>query len=160
MQCPNLIQNGSFEQGPVFGTAYYSVAVGSDEILAWSVTRRAIDIKGTDWRPSDGNRSIDLDDTPGAGGIAQTFATTPGKRYVVIFDLASNPYGEPAVKTMQVDAAGQSNIYTFDSTGRDGKNMGWIEQRWEFTASASQTTLEFSSLNTSPEDAYYWLIIE
>ena len=61
---------------------------------------------------------------------------------------------------MQVDAAGQSNIHTFDSTGRDGKNMGWIEQRWEFTASASQTTLEFSSLNTPPEDRYFGAAID
>jgi len=148
----NLIVNGSFETGPDPGT-FITLAPGSTAITGWTVTREGIDYKGTFWDASDGGRSLDLDNTPGFGGVMQTFATTPGVGYLVTFDMAGNPYwdeilNDPAIKHMRVEAAGQSADFSFDVTGHWYDNMGWVSHSWRFTANSSLTTLEFYSLHT------------
>ena len=152
----NLLVNGSFEDGPSVADFVNLEAgtVGANDIPGWTVTQENIDYIGTEWVPSDGDRSIDLDGTPGFGGIAQTFSTVPGQQYQVVFDMAGNPGGLPAVKRMQVEAAGQSAEFSFDVTGRTLSDMGWIEHSWEFTASDSSTTLEFVSLHTGPANFF------
>jgi hypothetical protein len=62
------------------------------------------------------------------GGIAQTFATVPGQRYVATFDLAGNPARPPALKPMRVMAAGQSAEFVFDITGKTARTMGWVRR--------------------------------
>ena len=54
----------------------------------------------------DGKRSLDLNGSPGVGGVAQTFATVPGQTYEVTFCMAGNP-SVSAIMTMRVKAAGQ-----------------------------------------------------
>jgi len=142
----NLIQNGSFEMGPDPG-ALITLGAGATSITAWRVTSRTIDYIGSYWNASNGRRSIDLDGTPGAGGIAQSFATTPGQEYVVTFDLCGNPELLPAIKKMQVNAAGQSAEFSFDSSGSNKSAMGWEKKTWRFKASATTTTIEFLSLD-------------
>ena len=88
------------------------------------------------------------------GGIAQTFATTPGRRYRVTFDLAGNPNQLPRVKPMRVSAAGQSAEFTFDTTGKTGARMGWTPRRWTFSANAASAPLEFRRLTVSPQTGY------
>jgi choice-of-anchor C domain-containing protein len=138
----NLVQNGSFELGPEPGF-YLPLNPGSMDINGWEVTRGQIDYVGTDWVSSDGNRSLDLNGTPGVGGVAQTFATIPGQTYHVSFDLAGHYSG--LIQYMEVNAAGQSQVFTLLS-GTDPNNLGWKGQTWDFTATAPQTTLEFRSL--------------
>jgi len=156
--CENLLINGSFEEGPdpsgeLFN--YVTLFQGNAEMPGWIVTKDSVDIKGTLWSPTDGFRCIDLNGTPGLGAIAQNFSTAPGENYLVVFDLASNPSGGPPIRTMQVDAAGQSAQFSFDSTGKSGGNMGWITQEWRFTANQPKTTLQFSSLTRNDDSKMY-----
>jgi choice-of-anchor C domain-containing protein len=137
----NLIINGSFEDGPDPGSSA-TYAAGSTAIPGWTVTRGTIDYVGSIMPASDGKRSIDLDGTPGFGGISQTFPTTPGKEYIVRFDLAGNPAGPPATKTLKVEAAGQSEVFTHAST------LEWSHETWRFTAREGTTRIEFYSLDT------------
>jgi outer membrane protein OmpA-like peptidoglycan-associated protein len=88
------------------------------------------------------------------GGIAQSFATSLGTRYAVTFDLAGNPNQLPRVKRLRVSAGEDSAEFTFDATGRNGRNMGWLPQRWTFVAREARTTLEFQSLTTSPQTGF------
>ncbi len=153
----NLLINGSFEQGPNPGS-YTNEPMGSTVITGWTVSVGNIDYVGSLWMASDGSRSIDLEGSAGTcvlytncpGGIAQSFATVVGQQYTVTFDLAGNIFGAPVVKTILFSAAGQSQSYTFDTTGFSAGNMGWAEVTWNFTANDTTTTLEFDSADTPP----------
>jgi len=140
----SLLQNGSFEQGPDPG-AFLPLNPNSTAIPGWTVIRGGIDYYGAEWASADGKRSLDLNGTPGVGGIAQTFATTPGQTYQVSFDLAGHPSG--LLQTMAVSAAGQSKDFTFQS-GTDPNHLGWQKDTWSFKANSPQTTLEFYSKQT------------
>jgi choice-of-anchor C domain-containing protein len=146
----NLILNGSFENGIDPG-AMDILPPGSTNVSDWTVTRGGVDYKGTFWDAFDGVRSIDLDNSPGFGGIMQTFATTPQVRYLVTFAMSGNPYtdfGDPSMKHMRVEAAGQSADFSFETAGHWYDNMGWVTHSWWFTADSNSTTLEFYSLHT------------
>lgn len=143
-QAANLIQNGSFELGPDPG-AYLPLNVGSTAIEGWTVIKGGIDYYGTGWVASDGNRSLDLNGTPGVGGVAQTFDTIVGQSYQVSFDMAGHNSG--LFQWMKVAAAGKSADFFFQSS-KDPNNLGWERFSWDFTAINPQTTLEFYSLQT------------
>jgi len=154
----SVIVNGSFEEGPPVGT-FLNIAGGATSIQGWAVTGEGIDlVAGGYWPASEGVRSIDLDGSARSaisppyshGGIAQTFPTTPGTKYLVSFDLAGNPVQRPVIKPMRISAAGQSAEFTFDVTGKNFRHMGWLPQTWTFTATDASTTLEFRSLTVSP----------
>jgi choice-of-anchor C domain-containing protein len=161
-QLPSLIRNGSFEEGP--GTrGFLNLAGGSTALPGWVVTGEGIDLVGAGyWTSSDGTYALDLDGSARSrttpphvrGGIAQSFATTAGKRYRVTFDLAGNPNRPPLKKPLRVTAAGQSAEFVFDATGKTGRSMGWLPQTWTFTARGDSTTLEFTSLTQSPQTGY------
>lgn len=161
-QPASLLVNGSFEEGPAV-VRFLNLATGDTSVRGWMVTGEGVDYVSTGyWLSSDGARAIDLDGSARStvtppyvqGGIAQAFATTPGTRYRVTFDLAGNPNQLPRVKPMRVSAAGQSAEFTFDATGKTGARMGWTRQAWTFTASSTSTTLEFQSLTRSPQTGY------
>ena len=158
----NLIVNGSFEEGPAVAR-FLNLPNGDTSLRGWVVTGEGVDIVSTGyWRSSDGTRAIDLDGSARSaktpphvkGGIAQTFATAAGTRYIVTFDLAGNPNQLPRVKPMRISAAGQSAEFTFDATGKTGLQMGWTPKKWAFTANSTSTTLEFQSLTVSPQTGY------
>lgn len=140
----NLLQNGSFEQGPGY---YTYLPVGSTAIHGWIVTRNTIDfVPRSVWYPSDGDWSLDLNGLgPGGGGVAQTFPTTPGHRYAVQFDMAANCQAPDPVKHIRVLAAGQSGDFTFDRTGHNFQDMGWTSKTWSFVAADTATTIELYS---------------
>ena len=158
----SLLINGSFEQGPAVGT-FVNLPAGDKSLPGWIVTGEGVDYVSTGyWISSDGTHAIDLDgsalsrQTPpyAQGGIAQTFATIPGTRYRVTFDLAGNPNQLPEIKRLKVSAAGQSAELSFNAKGRNGRNMGWQATTWTFTAKDAATTLEFKSLTTSPQTGF------
>src|SRR5262249_45527414 len=142
---PNLLVNGSFEEGRPVGD-YFSLGPGSEDLKGWSVSRGTIDIVGGYWKAADGKRSIDLHGSPGFGGLQQTFKTTPGKSYTVSFSLAGNPDGSVPKKTMGVSAAKQKVEFTFDATGKTRQDPGWVRKVWRFTAVDRATTLELYTL--------------
>jgi len=139
----NLIANGSFESGPAPGDAM-PVAAGSTQIAGWVVTRAAIDYCGTRWTAAEGARSLGLNGSA-PGGIAQTFATTPGAQYTVRFWMAGDPGSTPVIKTARVTAAGQSKDFSADITGMWAWDPGWNSCTWAFIANTSSTTLEIYS---------------
>jgi choice-of-anchor C domain-containing protein len=160
----NLLVNGDFESGPDIRMACFPLNPGSTAITGWTVTRGQIDYQDGIWQSSD-RRVVDLDGSPGFGGIAQTFQTVPGQSYRVTFDMAGDLGGPPQIKRMRVEAAGQSAEFTFDikrmpvqaagqsaeftfdSAGRSREKMRWVTRTWQFTATERQTTIEFFSLD-------------
>ncbi len=150
LSAANLLANGSFEDGPFMPSWGYTwLYEGSADLPGWAVTRATIDVVGNRWTASEGARSVDLDGFA-PGGIAQSFATEIGCEYLVTFDMAGSPF-DPAqlVKQLQVSAAGQSQTFSFDATGRTAAEMGWQTQSWSVTATAETTTLELLSLSAS-----------
>jgi choice-of-anchor C domain-containing protein len=145
----DFIVNGSFEQGTVNpGSTFLTLAAGSTAITGWTVTPQSIDYVGGLWMASDGTRSVDLSGNA-PGGIQQTFATTAGLTYSVLFDLAGNPEGPPVLKTAEVSAAGKVQDFTFNTAGHSETSMGWTTMDFVFTATSSMTTLSFASLNAT-----------
>jgi choice-of-anchor C domain-containing protein len=149
----NLLVNGSFETGPVPGS-FTNLASGSTAITGWTVSFGNIDYIGSLWVASDGTRSLDLEGSAGTcsinppncpGGISQTFSTVAGQQYLVTFDLAGNLSNLPVIKTVSVSAAGQSQNFTFNTTGHNTASMGWVTDTWTFTATGSTATLEFDT---------------
>ena len=158
----SLIVNGSFEDGPPVG-AFLNLANGNTSLPGWVVTGEGVDLVAEGyWISSQGKRAIDLDGSARSaktppyvqGGIAQMFPTTVGTKYRVTFDLAGNPNQLPRVKPLRVSAAGATADFTFNATGKTGRNMGWTSKSWVFTAISSSTTLEFRSLTVSPQTGY------
>ncbi len=146
----NLLVNGSFEEGPVVGR-YLPLNPGDTSVKGWVVTRAQVDLVGPYWQTAHGQRSIDLHGSPGLGGIQQTFATKPGRTYLVTFSLAANPDGTVPKKQLGVAAAGKTAEFTADATGKTLKQMSWAKKSWRFTATGKQTTLEFYTLMKNDE---------
>jgi choice-of-anchor C domain-containing protein len=141
----NLLTNPSFESGPAVGS-FITLPGGSTAIVGWTVLGTSIDLKASYWQQTDGSRSLDLDGTPGPGGVSQTFVTTPGQWYEVSLMMAGNPVCQPqGLKKLTISAAGQSATLSFDTTGRTVSAMGWSPRSWCFLANASTTTLKFMS---------------
>jgi choice-of-anchor C domain-containing protein len=141
----NLLVNGSFEDGPPLnGNPWVTLEKGSTAIKGWEVSRGNIDY-GQGWQAADGKHSLDMNGVV-KGGVAQTFKTIKGRRYRVTFSLAGNPGLGGREGKLVVSAAGKSAEFTVNTAGKTELNMGWVTQTWEFTALASQTTLEFYSL--------------
>ncbi len=149
---PNLLVNGSFEEGPAVDT-FVPLDRGSTALKGWTVTRGQVDYIASHWRADHGRRSLDLHGSPGYGGVAQTFRTTKGQRYRVTFALAGSPGSNPAVKRVAVAAAGRQQEFAFDSTGKRPDAMGWSTRTWEFEAVAGETTLEIFSLEKKDPNA-------
>jgi choice-of-anchor C domain-containing protein len=152
----NLLVNGSFETGPNPGS-FTNLASGSTAVTGWTVSFGNIDYIGSLWVASDGSRSLDLEGSAGTcslnppncpGGIAQSFSTVAGQQYMVTFDMAGNLLNIPIIKTLTVSAAGQSQNFSFNTTGHTTSNMGWANDSWTFTATGSTTTLEFDTADS------------
>ena len=88
--------------------------------------------------------ALDLHGSPGYGGVEQSIATKPGKKYKVTFKMSGNP-GVPEHKRVQmgVRAAGQDKEFDLTMEGRAYEDLKWEEQVWEFTAKENATVIEF-----------------
>jgi len=147
---PNLITNGSFENGADPGAFLFALPAGDTSIDDWTIATDNIDYIGTQWTASDGARSIDLSGAGGFGGsIIQTVPTEVGTEYVLVFDLAGNPGGSQGVKDVRILASGRDVNFAFDTTGRSLTDMGWVTHTLPFTATSTSTTITFESLTTS-----------
>ncbi|GAA1703667.1 MULTISPECIES: choice-of-anchor C family protein [Streptomyces] len=141
--------DGSFETPAVGANTFGTVAAGGT-IGPWKVTSGNVDHIGDGfWQAAEGGQSVDLNGT-GAGTVAQTFTTVPGKRYTVTYSLAGNPAGGPTVKTGSVLVDGQNfRNFSFDITGKSFGNMGYVTQEVTFVARGTSTTLAFASTNNT-----------
>lgn len=136
--------NGSFELGTDPGS-FKTLNPGATDITGWTITGQ-LDYIGTYWQASDGGRSLDLSGLS-AGSIQQDIDTIIGSTYIVNFDMAGNPDGDPTIKQLTVEAVGvDAQAFDFDITGHTKSNMGWQTMQWLFVANATTTTLKFTSL--------------
>jgi choice-of-anchor C domain-containing protein len=121
----NLLVDGSFEAVSGVGS-YLDVSAGSRAIPSWTVTQGTVNVIGIYWQATNGSQSIDMNGGNAPGGIAQTFATTPGETNDVDFTLAANSNYDPvtSIHGLEVLAAGQSQDFYFDATGHTTTNMG------------------------------------
>jgi choice-of-anchor C domain-containing protein len=145
-QSANLIVNGSFED-VADADASRPQDKGSAALKGWAVTRGQIDVTQQDagvWKAAHGKRALDLHGSPGFGGVEQSIATRPGKKYKVPFKMSGNP-GVPEHKTVQlgVRAAGQDKEFELAMEGRSYEDLKWEEMTWEFTAKEKTTAIEF-----------------
>lgn len=138
---PNLIQNGSFENGTTPWTF-----TDVDFWTGWTCWGARTDTTPPTLRA--GAVCIDVNGG-GPGVISQTFSTTSGATYVVTFQMAGNPEGGPALRRLRATAGPTSQEFEFDVTGKTGSNMGFCEKSFSFVANSSTTTLEFRSLLSS-----------
>jgi len=143
----NLIANGSFERPET--NSFTTLSRGSHEIPGWQITLGTVDIIGANWQAASGKQSLDLDGTPGPGGIAQSFSTVPGLKYTLTFSLAGNPECAPSIKKLLVKVASVRKRYSFDASHTSDSAMGWRKISLEFTAKDKRTTLAFISLDAA-----------
>lgn len=158
--CPGLpggsgiLQDGDFSQGTDLGDKWDHVFKGDVFAPDWIVSKRNINFYGSTAWNVDGLCSVDLDGTPGPGGIAHDlFETKQGQQYSVTFFFSGNGACGPTVKKMHVKAAKQSEDLTWDTSGgRTAQNGFWSEEAFQFTASNATTKLRFNSQDRPRSD--------
>lgn len=144
----DLISNGGFETGtypPPYNV--FELVPKYAQLDGWTVEPEIIDWVGKDyWQAHSGNYSIDLNGSY-PGTIYQSIATEIGTQYRVDFWLAGNPANTTdKTRTVRVAAAGASQDFTFNTTGKSFTDMGWLPETFLFTATGTTTTLTFTSL--------------
>jgi choice-of-anchor C domain-containing protein len=153
----SLINNGSFESGKYStnnnGYNTLTANINNTAIDSWKVLSGSIDWIDTYWTASDGRKSIDMSGTAaGAFTLSQAITTTPGQKYKLAFDIAGNPWSKDSslIKTLYVNV-GTGNIpFSFDATNKTNSNMGWQSKSLEFTATAANLKIIFTSGNNTP----------
>ena len=148
-----LLTNGSFDSGGFAACnngSYCRLAAGSGGMPAWQVGG-----VGVDWHnnsemqnPHGGALAVDLhtDGRLAQGGtISQTFTTLIGQRYLLTFYFAG-PGLDPELRNprqIAVSVAGVQQTYTTPASANT--RIEWSKQQLTFAATATTTTLAFSS---------------
>lgn len=151
----NLIVNGSFEEGVEVvpdNPGFLSINEGGEGIKGWTVTRGQIDYIQGYWKAADGKRSLDMNGSPGVGGVKQTIKTVKGKKYQLTFKLAGNP-GAPVIKELTVEVAGEKKAFAFDTTDKTREEMGWQAKELTFTATSDKTDIELYTTTKDTENS-------
>jgi choice-of-anchor C domain-containing protein len=133
--------NRSFENGTDPGDAAV-LPPGSKAIEGWTVVDGNVSYVGRQWQHSQGSRSVALQC---GAGLSQTLATTPNYDYEVRFTMAGDPSAVPPLKTLIVKFGEQERTFTFDTSGRNPRDMGWTTRTWVFKSSSNATALTFLS---------------
>jgi choice-of-anchor C domain-containing protein len=142
------IVNGSFECGTDPGVSTTLSSVDSTSITGWTIDTGNIDYIGTRWTAGDGDRCLDLNGVS-AGSISQTVSClVTGATYRLTFLLAGNPEAGAGVKTLRLTAAGSSQDYTFDSSGKSTSNLGWVTRTFDFVPTSTSVVITFASQST------------
>jgi choice-of-anchor C domain-containing protein len=136
-----LITNRSFESGADPGGAAV-LTPGSKAIDSWTVVDADVSYVGRKWEHAEGARSVAL---LCGGGITQTIETEPDQTYEVRFNMAGDPDAAPSLKTVIVSLGAETRVFTFDTAGHKGTDMGWAARTHVFKASAKTSTLAFRS---------------
>jgi choice-of-anchor C domain-containing protein len=142
--------NGSFETGTDPGSFLTLNSGNSSDIPGWTVSSGSIDYIGSYWTSADGKRSLDLNGLV-PGGVSQTISgLTPNAFYKVSFDLAGNPAGGPALKTLGVVVGiGSAVPFAFNAASTNLTNMGWTLESFTFQALSTSELLTFTSTTTA-----------
>ncbi len=162
----NIVLNGGFEAPVVTPNTFDEVNAGESDLAPWVVTKTAVDVvhQGFLGPAAEGLQYLDLDGTPGPGGIYQDLATIPGVTYFLTFDYANHPQSNLAPYEATVDVLDGS----CESFGRAGDAYPhsrpplelWIGRRLQrsFVAGGEITRLTFDS--TAIGDDYGGILLD
>jgi choice-of-anchor C domain-containing protein len=149
------VANGDFEDPDVsMSPGNYPTYSAGESFGGWTVASGNINHVGNDtvtppwpgWQAASGSQSVDLTGQE-AGTIYQDLSTLTGQTYLLSFAMAGNPYGDPAVKTMEVWwGSTLVDTVTFDTAGYSNSNMGWTYHDYSVATSDPITRLKFKSL--------------
>ena len=165
----NMLIDGSFEDvtAPINPFGLITLPGDSSDLPGWTISGAVISgITGTPgidvvpnsyWQPSDGNFSVNLDGTPGHGGITQTVATAPGVTYQLTFDFAVNPEvglpGEIALERIMdlTITAGDASVlqdeqYSEFAGSNTNSSMNYTGQLVLFVATDTTSTIAFTAI--------------
>ena len=139
---PNLIVNGSFEQGPggLGSFAGWTTALGDDGTFVDSNGQT-----GTRYgQATNGLWSAFFGSTRAAGGasISQVFATVAGQTFIVGFDLANDNGGGAAIDAFSASVGG---VTLFSATGLPAQD--YVHRTLSFVGSGTPTRLVFQGYN-------------
>ena len=146
----NVIVNGSFEQPDISsGGTYETFTAGDTGILGWTVFGQSVDIVsgGSYGGAAAGSQMLDLDGTPGPGGVMQAFATNPGTEYA--FSFAYRRSGRSATVSL-LDSSGDL-VTPISIAG----SSDWVTFADTFIAREGTTILKFLSNTSSGNDGLY-----
>ncbi|MEY4374179.1 MAG: hypothetical protein RL760_345 [Candidatus Eisenbacteria bacterium] len=147
------IVNAGFEDGPAVTPVepIVPIAPGSLALSGWTVVGGSVNVIDQGyWAPKFGSRSLMLSGATGPGGIEQAIATTVGQRYQLAFWLSGDPLSPPVLKHLRASAADVQQTFEFDSSPAWHWDMAWSARTLEFTATATTTTIRFTSLDPEP----------
>lgn len=148
-----ILRDGDFGEaiGAPYSQHYYE---GEKFAPDWKVAKGSADFVTRLWSAPSGVCTVDLDGDNSAGIIKhKAFSVTPSAVYTVSFLFSGSGQCAPTVKTMQVEAAGQSQIFNWDtSNGHNVENGVFEQETWSFTAASPSTTLQFASLDPKNSD--------
>ena len=149
--------NGSFEspdQGGPFGQIN---APGT--IAGWTVSNGSVDLINSLWNHADGTQSLDMSGLT-AGTIYQDFTLSQAGSYNLFFAMAGNTSTGSAIKQMNVSfgllgGPMQTQLFSFDVTGKSYSNMGWEMKNMmvNATQAGGSYRLQFESLERSAAGA-------
>lgn len=114
------------------------------KLSSWTVTKGSVDLIDSLWSAPGGLLSVDVDGTV-PGEMKSSFATIPGKHYLVTFLLSANGACAARIKKLRVSAGRDSVLYTVDSKIVKAQASKWYSKRWSFKAIAPTTTLVLAS---------------
>lgn len=152
---PNILVNGGFERGADPGDALI-LDPGSPLLQGWTVdvpgTERQVYYVGTLWQAAEGTRSVGFrlsefyfTQKKQVPDIKQSFATTPGQRYRVIFYQAVDAWHKNEPMTLRMAVAGMARDYTYQADDNATRqHMEWVKRTTIFVATATSTTIQFS----------------
>lgn len=147
-----LLADGDFSQASDPGNVHTGIKKGNEFAPDWIARGpRTIDFYGTQnplWQTPNNVCNVDLDGTPGPGGIEHAaFSTSKHATYTVTFELSGNGACEPTVKEMTVSVShDQFQLFTWDtSSGQDAQNGVWSQESWRFRGVGNLTNLRFQS---------------
>jgi uncharacterized protein DUF642 len=100
-----------------------------------------------DWSAPNGVCNVDLDGTPGPGGIQTTFAAAPATSYTLTFEMSANATCGSTVKEVLLKASGgQSTTLTWNTAnGNDAEHGVWDQESWRFVATKRHMKISFES---------------
>jgi hypothetical protein len=149
----NLLVNGSFETPVIAPASFLDFGVGGEPAgFAWTVTTNTVDIVSNGvfgWTGTafDDVQWLDLVGFGSTGGIKQTFVTTPGQQYTLLFAYGNNPGpGVPVPVSADVTVTSGANTLLNQSISHGTSttsNFEWTPFSMSFTASGTSASLAF-----------------
>jgi formylglycine-generating enzyme len=123
--------NGSFESG----------------LTGWTTQGNQSLASASPYAATDGTKLVAFNNgnTTPNGVLMQSFSTTPGSKYIVIFDVGVLAYNNNE-QQLQVELSGASVLASesFSIARSGGGNILWFAKSVPFTAETNTTTLKFS----------------